>query len=716
MRQRLASLASVLGVLLLLGIAIAVLPGIQQQVAASSTGGPAALNFGLDAAAGQHAPGVVHAKAAGTLSIYQGSFGSLAAYPGRPVSITISYYWSGDGPAPNAVVTEQLPPQISISSTTPAFSGRSGDTLVWNLGTLTQTAFSAITIEGSIRPDAVIGSEATATASISADVDDSDTSDNTSELKLQIAEAKPNLFLWKFGLLEELENGSFFETEAGSDTSFEIYYGNLSAIAAGSATLTDTLPVGVQYLSAEPAPTSINGNNLVWSLGDVGGWSFGQVKVNVRTNVTGTLDNQAVLSATGGYSETSSFQFRSVALSQPRLLKPAAKSNSAEAPLIIGTRSAFSGLARAGAQVVLYEGSAAGCFGDFIGCSPRALFTTTVAANRTWAITPTTPFTNGLHYLYLRAHKDGASSAPWFNFWEPLFVKVDDSFEKAGWDVDNFVIDNGGHESRPGAVGGNSGTTPNQDLTIKIRSQAPPTITNPVYWSPNHDLRLVIRDGDSVITETLKPSRVEPVTTTTSAARQSSGGGVSALGYWGYEDFIYVHKGFGPGAKVEIWCLPIYYDEDGIALVGLVWVKCHEILVDPAGYVYDREKAGTDIPWPGEPAPEYLIPNATVTVTVRQGDNTFVPWDAAKTGQVNPQVTDTTAGDGITKPGYYAFYVPSGQYKVLATAPGCSAYESPILTVVETPVFHNVPMRCTNSAAGRITYTVGVPTVIMGPG
>lgn len=44
-------------------------------------------------------------------------------------------------------------------------------------------------------------------------------------------------------------------------------------------------------------------------------------------------------------------------------------------------------------------------------------------------------------------------------------------------------------------------------------------------------------------------------------------------------------------------------------------------------------------------------------------------------------------------PGYYAFYVPPGQYQVTASADGYADYTSPILTVVDAPIFHNVGLR-----------------------
>ena len=158
-------------------------------------------------------------------------------------------------------------------------------------------------------------------------------------------------------------------------------------------------------------------------------------------------------------------------------------------------------------------------------------------------------------------------------------------------------------------------------------------------------------------------------------------------------DFIYVQKGFGPGSLVEIWCLPVAYTEDGLPIVGLVYVKCHEMLIDPAGYVYDVEIAGSEYEWPSIPPDESLITDATVTALQRTGDDAWERWAAEETGQVNPQVTDEVTEDRINVPGYYAFYVPAGQYQVNATAPGYADYTSPILTVIDSPVFHNVGMQ-----------------------
>jgi hypothetical protein len=318
-----------------------------------------------------------------------------------------------------------------------------------------------------------------------------------------------------------------------------------------------------------------------------------------------------------------------------------------------------------------------------------------------------------LYSLYLLAEIKGYTSEPSFGSWSPISVEVDPAFDQAGWDFDNFVIETGGQENRPGGLGGTTGTTPNEPFTLTIRQDIWDTVPLSSTLRANHDLRLVIDDGSNEpYTTTLPVTEFRRVMDGVAGADQNGSGVLSPLGVWAY-DMIYVHHGMGPGASIEIWCVPVYYPDDPneIPIVGLVWTKCNEILIDPAGYVYDLNETVVAVDWPAVPPDEALITNATVTATVRTGDNSWTRWQAEKTGQINPQVTDYTTEDGIKIPGYFAFYVPPGQYQVQASAPSCAIYTSPILTVVDAPVFHNVGMRCTEGAQTGIEFMVYLPVL-----
>ncbi|GIV77518.1 MAG: hypothetical protein KatS3mg050_1912 [Litorilinea sp.] len=653
-------------------------------------------------------PAEAASTATGDLQVYKftaATFGG--AIPGQPISYTIMYGWQGDGPAPNVQVVDQLPPEFVLTSASPPPTQQNGNTLIWALGTVDNLYFDNIVIEGIVRADLAEGTRFTNTVTISGDVSDEDPDNDQAQAVVTVEAAKPDLVIWKWGLFEELEQGSFFTAEEGVQTSFNIYYFNWSGFDAPDATLVDALPEEIEFVSADPPPSRVEGRNLIWELGPVAAFSSGEVIIQVRPTASGRFTNTASITSTAGdrkpANNEDTFRFSVVPVLPPRLLKPHVEETRPDSPLILGSSATFEGLARAGATVTLYEGSPDGCWGDFSGCNPTPLISTTVASNRYWSLPIS--LTQGItHSLYLRAEKDGDGSEPFWGFWQPIYVMVDPRFEQAGWDVNHFTIETGDRSIRPG-LGGRSGTTPNQDITIKIRQKAPDEIAVDTSLWANHALELRITQNGDTYTETLPVSRVEKVTEGAQAE------GVEPAEHFSSWDFIYIQKGFGPGAIVEIWCLPVFYDEDGIPIIGLVYVKCHEMVIDPAGYVYDRDKAGGEYEWPAVPPADSLITNAVVTATVRVGDDQWERWPAEDYGQVNPQVTDASAADRISVPGYYAFYVPAGQYIVLATAPHCVPYTSPILTVVDEPIFHNVGMRCTSESQTGVEYRIFLPAV-----
>jgi parallel beta-helix repeat protein len=100
------------------------------------------------------------------------------------------------------------------------------------------------------------------------------------------------------------------------------------------------------------------------------------------------------------------------------------------------------------------------------------------------------------------------------------------------------------------------------------------------------------------------------------------------------------------------------------------------ILIDPDGYVYDSSKGI-----------ETVIQGATVTCDMYDEDyQTWERWPAELfESQVNPQVTGPD--------GYYAFFVPSGLYRVNATAFGYDPHTSPDIRVIDEIVHYNIPMQ-----------------------
>ena len=96
------------------------------------------------------------------------------------------------------------------------------------------------------------------------------------------------------------------------------------------------------------------------------------------------------------------------------------------------------------------------------------------------------------------------------------------------------------------------------------------------------------------------------------------------------------------------------------------------ILIDPSGYVYDEDS-------------KELLQGVTA-VCEKRNDKTDIweRWDAAKYGQVNPQITD--------EQGRYGWDVPEGDYRVLFSKTGYDSYISRIVTVPPPETQLNIGM------------------------
>ncbi len=118
-------------------------------------------------------------------------------------------------------------------------------------------------------------------------------------------------------------------------------------------------------------------------------------------------------------------------------------------------------------------------------------------------------------------------------------------------------------------------------------------------------------------------------------------------------------------------------------------VRLLSVVIDPDGYVYDDSLVSA-----GALITNSLILDAEVTAYVWRPDlEQWQLWPAGSYGQFNPQWTDGTTEDGVLVEGYYSFLTPPGQYLITAEAPGYQPYQSPVLTVINDPIHHDIPLQ-----------------------
>ncbi len=648
----------------------------------------------------------------GNLSIGMLSLEAMGSVlPGDSVTYSIFYYYQGDVPADNVLITDNFPPELSINLIYPQPSSNNGNVITWNLGTLQNNGFGSIVISCKVKSNVSMGTTIINSVNITSNLAEEDTSDNSARLSVEVKTPQPDLWVFQWGIMENSDISFFPTAEKDVPVDFEISYMNFSKVSALNTVITDTLQDGLEFVSAIPTPSSVNGNVITWDVNSIAPFSSDKISLKLKPTATGQMKIIANAVNSNGDSYPSNNRsvllFTVVNILPPVLLKPNTQYSEGENPLIMGKNPKFEGLAKAGSKVTIYEGDSIGYWGDISNLNLNVIGSVTTGPDRKWQLVPTTMNESRKYYLYFQAELNGEKSAPFMNVYSPLAIEVNSILDSAGFDFDHFVIQTGDQEVLPGALGGSSGTVPYEDIVIKKRFKAPPSILTDTSMWDNHKMKLVVTENGNTYEQVLPLARVEKV----NPQKKTSPVKASSTADYDSYDFIYVQKGFGPGATVEVWCLPIYYTEEGLPLVGLVWIKCHEILIDPAGYVYDEDIAGETYDWPAVPPENSLIKNATVTAMVRTGDDSWERWKAEETGQVNPQITDDLTEDKIKIPGYFAFYVPSGQYRVEATAPNYVDVVSPILTVVDEPVFYNVAMKKSASSTVGIKASDKVPNI-----
>lgn len=133
-------------------------------------------------------------------------------------------------------------------------------------------------------------------------------------------------------------------------------------------------------------------------------------------------------------------------------------------------------------------------------------------------------------------------------------------------------------------------------------------------------------------------------------------------------------NGFAPNLK-----LVAVTNVSGAATEMLLADFIIEWIIDPSGYVY-------------EAVPENKVEGATVTIYYKDGDKA-VKWDADPYAQQNPLVTDAE--------GFYAWNVPTGEWKVVVEKEGYQTVESAWLPV--PPVQLDVNLELVSKEEAHVT-------------
>jgi uncharacterized repeat protein (TIGR01451 family) len=194
---------------------------------------------------------------------------------GQPVAYDIDYANAGPATARNVTLNDTVPAQIANvvwqCSSGCAGSG-TGNTLALSLGDLVAGASGRVRVSG-VAQTSTAREDFTNTAIIATTTPETDLANNQSSVPGAVWTS--DLQLIKLAQAQVAAGDSFTATLA--------YKNNGPAPAAGTI-LSDTLPSGITFVSASPAPAAVSGSLLSWNLGTLADGQSGSIGLVLRSD------------------------------------------------------------------------------------------------------------------------------------------------------------------------------------------------------------------------------------------------------------------------------------------------------------------------------------------------------------------------------------------------------------------------------------------------
>ena len=198
---------------------------------------------------------------------------------------TISVTNFGPSSASGVVVTDTLPAGVTFVSASGGGVNTSG-VVSWTLGTLTSGQVSNLTVTVT----APASGSLTNTASVRSPTGDPNSTNNVTLPVITTVTPVADVGIGKVGPANVL---------AASNLVYTISVTNFGPSSASSVTVTDTLPLGVTFVSASGGGVNTSGV-VSWTLGTLASGQVSNLTVTVTAPASGTLTNTASVSSPTG--------------------------------------------------------------------------------------------------------------------------------------------------------------------------------------------------------------------------------------------------------------------------------------------------------------------------------------------------------------------------------------------------------------------------------
>jgi len=207
---------------------------------------------------------------------------------GENLTYTLNVTNNGPFAALNVNVTDTLPAGVQFNSANPNPSGGSYPTYWWDLGTMTAGNSTIITINVTV--DSNTTGPISNTANVTSDTIDSNTANNNVTEQTAVGYGAD---------LSIVKSDDPDPVVVGENLNYTLTVTNNGPFAALNVNVTDTLPAGVQFNSANPNPSGGSYPTYWWDLGTMtaGNSTIITINVTVDSNTTGPISNTAHVSS-----------------------------------------------------------------------------------------------------------------------------------------------------------------------------------------------------------------------------------------------------------------------------------------------------------------------------------------------------------------------------------------------------------------------------------
>ncbi|OEK00001.1 hypothetical protein BFP97_00005, partial [Roseivirga sp. 4D4] len=203
---------------------------------------------------------------------------------GDNVTFTLRLNNKGTDPATGVTITDQLPDGYTYVSDNTVFGSYNNTTGIWNIGSIAANQTATLEIVATVLSTGSYDNTASVTT---ADQGDPVTANNTSTVTVDTQFADLNMS-------KVVDNAN---PVPGDDVIFTVTLRNDGPDAATSVAVTDQLPSGYTFVSANASQGSYVSSTGVWTVGTIGNSASAVLSIRATVLATGDFTNTATITA-----------------------------------------------------------------------------------------------------------------------------------------------------------------------------------------------------------------------------------------------------------------------------------------------------------------------------------------------------------------------------------------------------------------------------------